>query len=283
MILSRKHFDLNGYCVIEKLCFRPPYKHSAVFRDEACFLHLRNGEGVLKSSSGQLPIQVSESVVLKCGNYFADFIQKSGTTYCEVIVVHLYSDVLKTLYKNEVPGFVQPQSKKMYAEKIEHQGIIHHFIQSLDFYFQQPNLMNDELLILKIKELILLLLQTSNSRNIIELFSHLFTPRQANFKEVVQAHLFSNITIEELAILSGRSLSAFKRDFESYFKTSPAKYIKEQKLLRAKDLLVSTDRNIHEICHETGFNDASHFAKLFRQKYGSAPSDYKEQFARRNS
>ncbi|MCM5529124.1 AraC family transcriptional regulator [Parasegetibacter sp. NRK P23] len=283
MILSRKHFDLNGYCVIEKLCIRPPYKHSAVFRDEACFLHLRNGEGVLKSSSGQLPIQVSESVVLKCGNYFADFIQKSGATYCEVIVVHLYSDVLKTLYKNEVPGFIQAEGKKLYAEKIERYEIIQHFIQSLDFYFRQPNLMNDELLILKIKELILLLLQTSNSKNIIELFSHLFTPRQANFNEIVQAHLFSNITIEELAMLSGRSLSAFKRDFESYFKTSPAKYIKEQKLLRARDLLVSTDSSILEICHEAGFNDASHFAKLFRQKYGSAPSDYKEQFARTNN
>ena len=66
---------------------------------------------------------------------------------------------------------------------MEKQSVITHFIQSLDFYFENPNLVTDDLLKLKIKELILLLLQTDNAENIITLFSHLFNPRQAGLFE----------------------------------------------------------------------------------------------------
>ena len=163
-----------------------------------------------------------------------------------------------------------------YAQKIEKQDIIIHFIESLEFYFQNPNLVNDELLKLKLKELILLLLQTNNADNIVSLFAHLFTPRQASFKEVIQAHLFSNITITELAVLSGRSLSAFKRDFKNYFKDTPANYIKEQKLLKANQLLVATDFSVSEICYEVGFSDTSHFTKIFKQKYNATPTEYRK-------
>ncbi len=77
-------------------------------------------------------------------------------------------------------------------------------------------------------------------------------------------------------MLSGRSLSAFKRDFENYYKDTPANYIKEQKLLKASELLYSTDFSISEISYEVGFNDISHFTKLFKLKYNSTPSQYRK-------
>ena len=275
MIINRKHFDLNNKCVIEKLHIKTPFRYGAVFQNEACFLYIKDGESILNSSTENLHLHVSESVLLKCGSYFADLIQKIENQHCEIFVIHLHKDILQELYKDEVPDFIKHNSKKSFAQKIEKQDIIIHFIKNLEFYFQNPTLVNDELLKLKIKELILLLLQTNNAENIIGLFSHLFTPRQANFNEVIQVHLFSNITIPELAVLSGRSLSAFKRDFESYFKDTPANYIKEQKLLKAKELLESSDFSVSEICYEVGFSDTSHFTKLFKLKYNSTPSEYR--------
>lgn len=276
MIIDRKHFDLNDKCVIEKLLIKTPFRYGAIFQNEACFLFIKDGESILNSSNENLHIYVSESVLLKCGSYFADLIQKTKNQNCEIFAIHLHKDILLELYKNEVPCFIKSNGEKYFAQKIEKQNIIFHFIESLEFYFQNPTLVNDELLKLKIKELILLLLQTNNAENIISLFSHLFTPRQANFKEVIQTHLFSNITIPELAVLSGRSLSAFKRDFESYFKDTPANYIKKQKLLKACDLLVTTDFSISEICYEIGFSDTSHFTKLFKLKYNSTPAKYRK-------
>ena len=275
MIIDRKHYDLNNKCVIEKLVIRTPFRYGAAFQNEACFIFIKDGESILNSPTENLNIYVSESILLKCGNYFADLIQKSENQICEILAIHLHKQILQELYKDEVPSFIKPNGKKYFAQKIQKQDIIIHFIKSLDFYFQNPTLVNDDLVKLKIKELILLLLQTDNAENIISLFSHLFTPRQANFKDVIQTHLFSNITISELAVLSGRSLSAFKRDFENYFKDTPANYIKEQKLLKTSQLLVSTDFSISEICYEVGFTDTSHFAKLFKLKYNLTPNEFR--------
>jgi AraC-like DNA-binding protein len=276
VIIDRKHFDLNNKCVIEKLLIKPPHRYRTIFQNEACFIHVRNGEGHLKSPTEVLNISVSESVLLKCGNYFTDFIQNAENINCEIFAVHLHKDILKDLYKDEVPNFIKANSKKHFAKKIKGQDIIFHFIAGLDFYFQNPALVNDELLRLKIKELILLLIQTNNAENIFSLFSHLFTPRQASLTDVIQTHIYSNLTINELATLSGRSLSAFKRDFDLFFKDTPAKYIKEQRLLKAIHLLISTDFSVSEICYEIGFSDTSHFTKLFKQKYNLTPSEYRK-------
>lgn len=276
MIIERKHFNLKNKCVIEKLHIKTPFRYGAIFQNEACFLFIKDGESILNSSTENLNLYVSESVLLQCGNYFADLIQKSEHKNCEIFAIHLHKDILQELYKDEVPGFVKSNGNKPFVQKIEKQDIIIHFIESLEFYFQNPTLVNDELLKLKIKELILLLLQTNNADGIISLFSHLFTPRQANFKEIIQAHLFSNITIPELAVLSGRSLSTFKRDFESYFNDTPANYLKDQKLLKANELLVTTDFSIGEICYAVGFSDTSHFTKLFKLRYNLTPSEFRK-------
>lgn len=276
MIIDREYFSLNDKCVIEKLRIRTPFRFGAIFQDEACFLFIKDGDSVLNAATENLKLHVSESVLLKCGNYFADLIRKSESNICEIFAIHLHKKILQELYKDEVPSFLTPDGNKPFAQKIEKQDIIFHFIESLEFYFQNPTLVNDELLKLKIKELILLLLQTKNADNILSLFSHLFTPRQANFKDIIQAHLFSNLTIPELAVLSGRSLSAFKREFESYFKDTPANYIKAQKLKKANELLVSTDSSIGEICYQVGFGDTSHFSKLFKMRYNSTPSEFRK-------
>jgi AraC-like DNA-binding protein len=264
MIISRQHFDLGSKCAIEKLIIKPPIRLDAVFQDEACFTYLKEGEVSLTSPTDSLSIQTEESVLLRCGNYFANAIRKLPAKTCEIFAVHLYPDILKELYKHEFPNFIKDNA------------IITHFIQSLDFYFEHPNLVTDDLLKLKIKELILLLLQTDNAENIITLFSHLFNPRQAGLFEVVEAHLYSSISIVELARLTGRSLSTFKRDFETQFNDTPANFIKEKKLEKALELIQSTELSVSEICYEVGFQDTSHFTKTFKQKYNQSPSEYRK-------
>ena len=277
MIFDRKHFDINNKCAIEKLIIKPPLRlGSAFFQDEACFIYLKEGEVSYTSPTNNLSIQTEESLLLRCGYYFANAIRKLPAKTCEIVAVHLYPDILKELYKNEFPNFLKEYPIKPYIRKVEKQSVITHFIQSLDFYFENPNLVTDDLLKLKFKELILLLLQTDNAENIITLFSHLFNPRQAGLFEVVEAHLYSSISIVDLARLTGRSLSTFKRDFETQFSDTPANFIKEKKLEKALELIQSTELSVSEICYEVGFHDTSHFTKTFKQKYNQTPSEYRK-------
>ena len=276
MIISRQNFDLNNKCVIEKLIIKTPFRYGAVFQNEACFLYFKQGQILFSSPTERLEINSSESVLLNCGNYFADLIQNASSGTCEIYAVHLYPDLLKEIYKNEIPSFIKESNTKQFAKKLASQSIISHFINSLIFYFENPGLVTDELLVLKLKELMLLLLQTHNSETIIKLISSIFTPRQASLNDIIQTHLFSNFSVGELAVLAGRSISSFKREFHLLFNDTPANFIKEKRLDKAESLLKFADYPVTEICFQIGFNDMSHFTRTFKKRNKLSPLAFRK-------
>jgi len=157
--------------------------------------------------------------------------------------------------------------------------VLSKFIESLEFYFQNPSLVNDDLLELKIKELILLLVQTKNVDSILELITELYSTKTTSLKEVIQLHIYSNLSVEELAKLSQMSLSSFKRAFKKQFNDSPSNYINSAKLKKAKELLSFSELSISAIAYEVGFNDPLYFTRLFKKKEGLPPSSYRTNFS----
>jgi len=275
MIVSHQHFDLGKERVIEKLIIKPPFRLGAIFQDEACFVHLKNGKTIFSLPTEKLEIDSTESVLLNCSYYFADFIQKAPLETIEVYVVHLYLDLLKEIYKDTIPELVKHKAVGQYAKKIANHSIINHFIDSLIFYFEHPDLVNPELLILKIKELILLLLQSDNYETIAELISNLFSPRQANLKDIIQNHLFSDLSVTELAKLANLSLSSFKREFQNIYNDTPANYLRTKKIEKAMDLLNQSDYSVSDICFQVGFSDTSHFTKTFKKHTKQSPLSFR--------
>jgi AraC-like DNA-binding protein len=271
MIVSREHFDLGERRIIEKLIIKTPFRFGATFQNEACFIYFKNGRTMLSSPTERLELGPTECVLLNCSNYFADFIKKAPLATIEVYAVHLYPDLLKEIYKDAIPELIKHKAVGQYAKRIASQNIIDHFIDSLIFYFEHPDLVNSELLVLKIKELILLLLQSDNSATIAELISDLFSPRQASLKDIIQNHLFSNFSLSELAKMSGLSLSSFKRDFQNIYNDTPANYLRTKKIERAIDLLKQSDYSVSEICFQIGLNDTSHFTKMFKKHTKQSP------------
>lgn len=276
MIQQRKHIDLKGRTIIEKLKVVPPLKQSPVFEDEACFLYFNEGGSDIATPLEKVSIQQHESILLKCGTYFADLIQNAETGVCEVYVIHLFPDILERVFKDEVPFFVREHSKGKYSYSISKKNVLDHFIASLNFYFDNPELAKEEIIYLKIKELVLLLLNTEAASSILELYSFLFTPQKASIKDIIESHLYSNLTIEQLADLAGQSLSSFKRIFKKHFDDTPANYIRTKRLKKAADLLQHSPLTISEISFEIGYDDSSYFSRLFLQKFGQLPSDFRK-------
>ncbi|HVU98737.1 MAG TPA: AraC family transcriptional regulator [Puia sp.] len=271
MIVSQQYFELGNKRVIEKFIIQTPFRLGATFQNEACFVYFKEGKTILSSPTERLAIGATESVLLNCSNYFADFLPKAPLATIEVYAVHLYPDLLKEIYKDTLPEFLKHKAAGQNAKLIDNHSIINHFIDSLVFYFENPGLVNSELLVLKIKELILLLLQTHNATTIAELMADLFSPREVNLKEVIQLHLFSNFSITELAQLAGLSLSSFKRAFQNIYHDTPANYLRTKKIEKAMDLLTQSDLSVSEICFQIGFNDASHFTKAFKKHTKQSP------------
>jgi len=274
MVLAHQKFNLDDKCLIEKVIIQAPFRFVVNFQNQACFIYFAEGKTKISSAGGQTEIAHHGSVLLKCGSYFADLLKYSNADRFEILVFHLYPDILRKVYKSEIPTFLKQPSNSL-IEKIATDDVIKKFIESLYFYFDNPALVSDELLELKIKELVLLLVRSKNGQSIVSLFSELFTPRNLSIKEIVTNHLFSDLSILDLANLSNLSVSTFNRIFQTVFKNTPASYIKTKRLERAKELLSVSSLSVGEVAFQTCFNDAAHFSRCFRAKYQCSPTEYR--------
>lgn len=96
-----------------------------------------------------------------------------------------------------------------------------------------------------------------------------------DLEEFMIKNFHYNAPVERFARLSGRSLSAFKREFAATFKTTPAKWLKNKRLSEAFDLLQKKNKKPQDIYIELGFENLSHFYVSFKQKYGHTPAEIK--------
>jgi len=283
MLLTHQKFDFNNKCLIEKVVIKAPFRFAVNFQDEACFIYFAEGKTTINSANEQTSVTQRESVLLKCGSYFADLLKYSDADRFEILVFHLYPDILRSIYKNEIPAFLKQSSKSTFIQKVATDGMVQKFIEGLYFYFDHPSLVSNDLLELKIKELILLLVQSKNAASVVSLFAELFTPRSLSIKEIINGHLFSNITIGDLANLSNLSLSTFNRTFKAMFGDTPANYIKTKRLERAHELLSMSSLTVSEIAYQTCFPNLAHFSRSFNAHYHCSPSAYRSSLAAKAS
>lgn len=275
MILDHQKFDYGERRLIEKVTIKAPFRFAVDFPNDACFIYFEEGSTKVNAPYEQVAVNTGDSILLKCGTYFSDLMAHAPNKAYEIIVVHLPQHVLQEIYHYDLPPKVEAKPSP-YIQKPDEKLLIREFIKSLHFYFDNPAVVSDELLALKLKELILLLMKTQNASSVQLLFQQLFTPQEIDIREVVNSHLFSDMSVEDLAYLCHMSESTFKRKFKKVFSDSPANYIKSKRLQRAKELLSLGHLSVSEIAFSTCFNDVAHFSRSFKAAYGCSPSEYKQ-------
>ena len=105
-------------------------------------------------------------------------------------------------------------------------------------------------------------------------------PKEAAFLIRLNDCILKNLDNEQfdanalsLAMLMSRA--QLLRRLKSITGNSPAYYIKNLRLAKAKELLETSDESISEVAYKTGFNTASNFTKVFSEKYGIIPSQFR--------
>jgi AraC-like DNA-binding protein len=277
MITDHLSFELEGRKTFERVVGCPPLRVPVVMPDEACFYYIVEGDSRTYTPQGTVVQRSNEGLVLRCGNYFTEFLSSSSNRF-EAIAIHLYGDTLRMIYDRDFPDFLA-EVDRVQPIHFEHRAasdLISTYIKSLEFYFENPSLVSDELQKLKIKELLLLLARTDKAADVRKLIAGLFTATQKDFTATIEANLYENLSIEELAHLSGMSLSSFKRTFGKTFGMAPATYIRQRRLERAAKLLRRTTQRVSEVAFDCGFQDLAHFSRTFQRIYGVSPTVYRK-------
>lgn len=88
----------------------------------------------------------------------------------------------------------------------------------------------------------------------------------------MEANTETPLPLADIATRGGLSLRQLERLFASQLGVSPARYYLGIRLQRARQMVMSTGLSMLEIAVATGFSSPAHFAKMYREAFGSPPS-----------
>jgi transcriptional regulator GlxA family with amidase domain len=73
------------------------------------------------------------------------------------------------------------------------------------------------------------------------------------------------------------SRSQLYRKFRALTDTTVHHFIRNLRLAKARELLLSTSLNVTEVALEAGFKNLSHFSKVFMETFGASPSQFRQE------
>ncbi len=142
-------------------------------------------------------------------------------------------------------------------------------------YFKLGGEIPKDLVELKFKELLYNIVLNPKNSSLTSFFKSLTNRDRTDLNYLMMKNFHSDLTLDEYAKLSGRSLSSFKRDFKEHFNDTPRKWINNMRLTYARNLLENSTLNINEVCYESGFKNTSHFNTAFKEKYKLPPLKFR--------
>lgn len=243
-----------------------------VLFSEHVLVFVLEGEKHLHTPLGEWVVKGGDALFIRRGCYGMSEIFTGEGAYKSLIfvfndqLIKSFAEEYKSLLSAAVPATapdfaIFPSSDKLHA--VAH-GVLP--------YFNEHKPLLEHLLPLKFKEMLLHILHEDSSGAVRQLLCSLHAERKVALEQLVEKYWRKNLTLEEWAMLSGRSLSSFKRDFTLCFGDAPNHWLQQKKLEHALFLLQHSDKTIAETAYEIGFESVSHFIKIFQKKYGYTPN-----------
>lgn len=177
-------------------------------------------------------------------------------------------EFFQNLDKNKVP--TEKVKKVASITKLTQSPDITGLFQSMIPYFDTAIQPSDEMMNLKVQEGIISLLNMDKS-----FYQCLFDftePWKIDILDFLNNNYMYELSIEQIANFTGRSLASFKRDFKKISSTSPQKWLIEKRLKVAYDKINNENKKVSDVYLEVGFKNLSHFSKTYKETFGHAPS-----------
>jgi AraC-like DNA-binding protein len=240
-----------------------------VFLTEHTLVFTISGTKLLHLPGQVLEIGPDSVVLLKRGIYImAEYLEKAKDF--EALMLFLPVRSVREFVLQQKLDLPKGKQERFYVVAPANE-LLAGFRDHYRVYFGKQLRDMEQLLLVKVQEVLLLLLATEQREQVMAFFSAMLHDEPEDLAYIVRTYLFQPLTLEELAGLSNRSLATFKRDFQRHFQLAPRQWINNQRLEHARMLLRTTDQSVTDIASDCGFESASHFIRLFRRAYGVTP------------
>ncbi|MDR3219981.1 MAG: AraC family transcriptional regulator [Dysgonamonadaceae bacterium] len=176
----------------------------------------------------------------------------------------------QTMDKKQLPEDARRQKVSVYRLPSDRPDIVSLF-ESMTPYLDSGIPPTDELIRLKIQEGIYVLLNTDKN-----FYSSLFDfsePWKIDILDYLNENYMYDLSIEEIASYTGRSLATFKRDFKKISPLPPQKWLIKKRLEAAYEKLQEGGKKISDVYADVGFKNLTHFYFAYERQYGYSPAN----------
>lgn len=197
---------------------------------------------------------------------------KDGKPYRSIVMKfsrEYLKDFFQTLNRRKIPKDAKRERAslvKFPSNRID----VRSLFESLLPYFDTGSVPDSDILKMKMAEGMFAILKTDEN-----LYASLFDfvePWKIDIVNFMEHNYMNDLSMDEMAYYTGRSLATFKRDFKKVSELTPQKWLIHRRLEAARELIRKGGRKISDICFDVGFKNLSHFSKLYKEMYGMAPT-----------
>ena len=252
-----------------KSCYIGPEISPEQFVPEHFFLYLVKGTMNGYDGNKHHTLKSGEYCIVRKNSLARYNKQKENGEFEKVVVVfdELFLKAFQERHKSPASKFTSPEAFLL----LKKHELIPNFIHSLMPYYDESGKIDKTFADVKREELLLILLKTNPALK--DVLFDFGIPEKIDIEAFMNRNYKFNVSIARFAYLTGRSLSAFKRDFKSTFNDTPNHWLVQRRLKEAYFLINKKNRKPSEIYLELGFEDLSHFSFAFKKYFGHAPTE----------
>jgi AraC family transcriptional regulator, exoenzyme S synthesis regulatory protein ExsA len=270
-----KIFEVGGLVFAQFSC--PATEQSiGIWTQTDHLVHVLSGKSTWKTPSGICSAQAGETMFFKKGAYIMP------PHFEEQLCIELFfipdAFVRETVFElaAELPALSKTVDWRELTIPVRNDLGLTAFFEAMTIYFADNEKPLEALLKLKLKELLANILLGRSNPDLSAYLRSIAASGGPAIPAIMETNFHHNLSIDEFARMCNRSVSSFKREFQKHYATSPGKWLLKRRLQHSATLLQSTSMSVTEIAFNSGFEDLSHFSRVFKEKYGRSPSLYRK-------
>ncbi|HEY5774185.1 MAG TPA: AraC family transcriptional regulator [Chitinophagaceae bacterium] len=257
----------------------PEFVKAEEWIDHNCFLHVISGNHMLFSRERTWLISKGATVFIKKGGIG---IQKVDEHPFCALMFYVPDSYIHSFLNEKKSGPLQFEHSLISNDMLldlETNEVLVAFFNSVLSYFETDRQPPEELLELKFKELLLNIISNPSNKELTSYLYKVFHSGNDDLRDIMQRNYLYTLSLDEFARICHRSLSKFKRDFDTVFGMPPGKWLMEKRLEYASRLLFNSKKSITDIVIESGFTNITHFDRIFKKHFGATPLQHRKKFS----
>lgn len=236
-------------------------------------VYVYSGELEVVTDGKKRHLQKGQAFLLRRNHRCRKVLRPLGGEGFEGVFIHFKRALLKkaqSAYSISLRDSSPFLSRSPFVDLPQHPLLVNLCVSIRD-YFRESRFPSEPLIQVKLAESVLTLLEIKPE--IKPLLFDFAGPMKKDLIDFMEESYLQDLSLQEMAQYTGRSLTAFKKEFSLLSGTSPMRWVTRRRLQEARRRMEEMGESPLIASENSGFKGYSHFSQAFKKEYRISPSE----------